>query len=383
MSIAGGVDRERIEMLELALTRLDDADSPDRARLLALLSRRAHLGRRVRRSLLAWRPEPSTWRGAPATTRRWWTRSASASEAIAMPQTLPLRLRWNREACALADTLGDPTARLHANDYLYLAGLEAGDPETMRIPRAILHAEAERIGQPIYRWVIEYHDALDWMLAGDLVAAERAMTDALTLGAEAGYPEDAITIYGAPAHDPALDAGSFPRDGPAHRAGRVRQPRPRDLPRRSRRGPGLRRPARRGAPDPRHRAGQRLPDVRRRHLARGPDALGRGGRRAAATDPRRRPSTNACCRGTTSSRPSHITAQGAWRTISDALAHTLDLHDEADEWFSQALAFHEAMEAPFFVALTQAAWAGLLADRGQAGDVQRARALAGSRATRR
>ena len=42
------------------------------------------------------------------------------------------------------------------------------------------------------------------------------------------------------------------------------------------------------------------------------------------------------------------------------LAHTLDRHDEAERWFRQALALHEAMEAPFFVALTQAAWADLL-----------------------
>jgi hypothetical protein len=73
---------------------------------------------------------------------------------------------------------------------------------------------------------------------------------------------------------------------------------------------------------------------------------------------------------------SHITAQGSVAHYLGCLAHTLDLHLEADEWFRQALAFHEAMEAPFFVALTQAAWAGLLADRDQPGDRQRARALA-------
>ena len=36
-SIVGGVDHERVEMLTRALARLGDADSPDRARLLALL----------------------------------------------------------------------------------------------------------------------------------------------------------------------------------------------------------------------------------------------------------------------------------------------------------------------------------------------------------
>jgi hypothetical protein len=73
---------------------------------------------------------------------------------------------------------------------------------------------------------------------------------------------------------------------------------------------------------------------------------------------------------------SHTTAQGGVAHYLGCLGHTLDLHDDADQWFSKALAFHEAMEAPFFVALTQAAWAGLLAGRDQPGDGQRARALA-------
>ena len=67
-----------------------------------------------------------------------------------------------------------------------------------------------------------------------------------------------------------------------------------------------------------------------------------------------------------------------WRTTSDCSPTPSTVHDEADQWFSQALAFHEAMEAPFFVAMTQTAWAGLLADRDQPGDAQRARALAGA-----
>ena len=36
--------------------------------------------------------------------------------------------------------------------------------------------------------VIEYHDVLQPMLDGDLDAAEQSTTDALTLGAKAGYP---------------------------------------------------------------------------------------------------------------------------------------------------------------------------------------------------
>ena len=57
------------------------------------------------------------------------------------------------------------------------------------------------------------------------------------------------------------------------------------------------------------------------------------------------------------------------------LAHGLDRFDEADQWFGEALARHEGLRAPYFVAFTQTAWAALLSDRNQPGDGQRARTL--------
>ena len=72
----------------------------------------------------------------------------------------------------------------------------------------------------------------------------------------------------------------------------------------------------------------------------------------------------------------HVNVSGSVAHYLGLLAHTLDRLDEADEWFGQALAMHEAMEAPWFVAFTQVAWADLLADRNRLGDAHRARALA-------
>ena len=46
------------------------------------------------------------------------------------------------------------------------------------------------------------------MLDGDLEAAEQSATEALTLGTAAGYPDDAVTIYGGQLVRRALDAGS-------------------------------------------------------------------------------------------------------------------------------------------------------------------------------
>ena len=61
----------------------------------------------------------------------------------------------------------------------------------MRIAWAIRESEAERIGQPLHRWLIASTARGSWMLEGDLAAAEQSATDALTLGTDAGYPDDA------------------------------------------------------------------------------------------------------------------------------------------------------------------------------------------------
>ena len=80
-------------------------------------------------------------------------------------------------------------------------------------------------------------------------------------------------------------------------------------------------------------------------------------------------------RGTPGSRPTHITLTGSVAHFLGRLCHVLDRYDEADQWFAEALACHEGMQAPYFVAYTQIAWASLLADRDQPGDVQRVRTL--------
>jgi len=71
----------------------------------------------------------------------------------------------------------------------------------------------------------------------------------------------------------------------------------------------------------------------------------------------------------------HITVSGSVAHYLGQLSHVLDRYDEADLWFGEALTCHEGMEAPFFVAYTQTAWAALLVDRNQPGDAQQARTL--------
>lgn len=294
-------------------------------------------------------------------------------DAISMPQTLELRRGWNSEACDLADDLGDPTARLHANMARSLTALAAADLATTRTAFAIFEAESERIGQPFNRWHLTYQRALMLILEGDLDAAEQTLTEALTLGTAAGQP-DAVTIYGVQLIDVRWKQGRLEEMVPL-------------IEQATHDNPGL--PGYRAAlvfaksyDDP-HGEVTRLLNTEltndfpmsadftwlTTHLLWA-DAAAKSGHQtaAAALYQRLLPWHDQIA-------TRHITVAGSAAHYLGLLAHTLDRHDEADQWFTEALALHERMEAPFFVAWTQAAWAALLADRNQPGDTQRPRAM--------
>ena len=56
--------------------------------------------------------------------------------------------------------------------------------------------------------------------------------------------------------------------------------------------------------------------------------------------------------------------------------YLLGRHDDANHWWGGAMAMHQRFESQLLVAQTNAAWAGLLADRGTGDDRERARAMA-------
>ncbi len=372
-SIIGAVDHDRVEMNERALARLGDADTPDRARLLAVLCAERNWD-------IAFEERLSMAKQAVDIARRSGDEGALVDairlchESIATPQSLELRRGWNTEACSLADHLGDPNARLHANDFRSLAALEAGDVATMREAYAIFDAESERIGQPLNRWQVAYHRSWQRMLDGDPDAAEQWADDALSLGSAAGIPADAATVFGgqlftvrwmqgrmdevlALAEQVADDNPRLPifqstvafvlSHGEEH--GRLRQ-----------------------LVDTQVEQGFPVHADMLWLVTHGCWALAvtRSGHRPGAMVLYERLLPWHEQFATT-----HTTLNGGVSHFLGLLAQTLGRHDEADQWFAKALALHETMQAPFFVALTQAAWAGLLADRDQVGDRDRARAL--------
>jgi tetratricopeptide (TPR) repeat protein len=251
--------------------------------------------------------------------------------------------------------------------------LEAGDLATMRAAFAIFESESERIGQPFNRWHVAYERVMPRMLDGDLDAAEQTATEALTLGSAAGQP-DAVTFYGAQL----LNV--------RHKQGRLHEVVPL-IEQAAHDNPGL--PVYRSVVpwaksyDDGNREVSQFLDTEVANdfpmladltwltaHALWADAAARTGHRPAAMALYERllPWHDQFV-------TSQITATGAVAHYLGLLAYALDRHDEADQWFAQALAFHEQLEAPYFVAWTQTAWAALLVDRNQPGDTQRARAL--------
>jgi tetratricopeptide (TPR) repeat protein len=369
----GAVDDDRVEILGRALLRVGDADSPDRARLLAL-----------------WCIE-HTWdtefdeRVATATeaadiARRTGDKAALIDalrlpfDAISMPQTLELRRQMIAEACELADQLDDPTARLFANEHRSLASLEAGDLATLRTASAIFEWESERIGQPVNQWALANHQTWRRMLEGDLEAAEQTASQALTLGIETGQP-DALTFYGAELMILRWMQGRLQEILPLIEQAATDNP-------------GL--PAFRAAvawaksyDDPGEDVRQLLDAEHGNHFAMladstwlnahvfWADAAARSRHQAAATALYQRLAS-----WHDQIAATHITVAGSVAHYLGVLAHTLGRHDEADQMFTQALALHEQMEAPYFAAWTQTAWAALLANRDHPGDNQQARILA-------
>ena len=372
-SIVGGVDAERVDVINRALARVGDSDSADRARLLALLcvERLYDTDFDERLSLATQAVDTARRTGDDAALV---DAIALTDSAIAMPQTLELRRRGSAEACMLADQLDDPTARLNANNAKFAAALEAGDLATMRAAYAIWESEAERIGQPNTRFQIALHGAWQRMLDGDLDAAEQGATDALTLGSAAGQP-DTLTIY------------SIQFVNVRWMQGRLHELIPL-LEQSARDNPGL--PGIRaglawanGFNDP-HGNITRLLDA---EVANDfPMTENRGWLSAhafwaeAAARSAHRPTASVVYQRLVPWHDqfvtTHNTVFGGVAHYLGLLAHTLDRHDEAERWFAQALALHETMEAPYFIAWTQTAWAALLADRNQIGDKQLARLLA-------
>jgi DNA-binding SARP family transcriptional activator len=193
-SSTGSGDSERVEILRLALERLGQTDSAERARLLAILSvETLHFLQFDERLDLA--------REAVECARRVGNELTLADvlvrshEAISMPETLALRSAWAEEAAQLVP------AESHYLRWLIhgvraIVAFESADLPRLQESMAVFDAEASAIGQPVCRWVNTIYKSWFHVLTGDLLEAEVLANSGLSLGTEFGQP-DAWLLYGA------------------------------------------------------------------------------------------------------------------------------------------------------------------------------------------
>jgi class 3 adenylate cyclase/tetratricopeptide (TPR) repeat protein len=183
----GPVDQERVTAIEVALTAVGSADSPQRARLLAALATELHFAGDERPVELS--------REGLAIARRLGETStlADAVEAVWLaardPATLDERAALAHELTHIAAQLGDPVLEFHAAFVAYLTASEQGDLPAADVSLQRCDELASDVGQPLLRWRAAYLRTHRAYIDGRLEDAERSSLEALRFGEIAGQPD--------------------------------------------------------------------------------------------------------------------------------------------------------------------------------------------------
>jgi class 3 adenylate cyclase/tetratricopeptide (TPR) repeat protein len=192
-SETGRVDAERVALLEAALEAIGDADSADRARVLATLSAElTFAGDWERRKALSDESVAIAARlGDPATVSdvlspRYIT--------IWTPETLAERIIDTDRELAIAQELGDPLAVLRGLHWKAAAAVETGE---LDLAADLVQRESElaaRLRRPTSSWLAAYDRATQALMHGLLDEAERSAEDAWGIASESEQPE-ALAFY--------------------------------------------------------------------------------------------------------------------------------------------------------------------------------------------
>ncbi len=371
-SSTGSGDEERVAVLRLALERLGQNDSSERALLLAILSAETlHFLLFDERFELAKAAVECARRvGDPTTLADVLVRS---HESISMPETLELRAAWAEEACNIADT-ENHFLRWLVHGVRAIVAHESSDVTKMRDSLRVFGEEADRIGQPLCQWVDHIYRGWHHILLGDLAEAERLTDRALNLGLESAQP-DALILYGTQIIDirlcqgrmgellPLIEQLSVEHPGPtAFRAlqclsaaelgdiGLARRLLDRDL------ASGLE--VYEGAPWLTAQMAWSVAAVRCEHVESCRVLYDR------LVPWHHQIATIAITAGL-----------GCVARVLGMLAAVLGDFDRSEQWFGEALAIDQSMESPMHIAWTRASWARMLVQRDLSMDRSRAAEL--------
>ena len=194
MSLAGRIDRERLDMLEAALAAVGDDDSPIRARLMAHAAlEQVWTGEREELARLA---------DAAVTMARRLADPATLADVLLSsfyviynPASATQRMDWTGELLALAGQLGDPRIALEAYWNRARAAIELSDMAEARRCAEQQGRIAADLGEPTLRWKAAVTAAGLPHIAGQLQEAEDRMRDALAMAED--IQPDAQTFFAA------------------------------------------------------------------------------------------------------------------------------------------------------------------------------------------
>ena len=192
-SVSGDVDTERVEVLQAALGAVGDAESSERARLLArLCSEFAYQPLEERLALAQEAKTTARNLGDPGTLVAV---TADCSLPLRVPSTLGGQLADIREAMEIAEQIGDPFGAFWASVWTYVDATIAGDFELAERAEDVVRAISGRLQEPTMVWAQTTQEASLALRRGESDRGEELATKALEIGTASGEP-DAFTWYG-------------------------------------------------------------------------------------------------------------------------------------------------------------------------------------------
>lgn len=367
----GSVDLEKIELLELSLSRLS-TDDPFRTLVLATLCQELTFGSPLERRIeLAEEAMLSAVRlGDEAILVRVINH---ISDPLRVPELIEQSLARSAQGLLLAERLGDPVLHFWSAFARRVAAAGAGDLAEVDRCLEISRSLAEQLDQPTLTWVQAYGTADRVLVSGDLDEAERLATVALELGSNSGEP-DASAVFGAQFVSVSSQRGTMWQLIPLIEQVAAENP-------------GI--PAFIAALAGAHVEGDRTEDARvllEQFSATGfqlPMDVGwitgmvtYGEAAIECGEPRfAGPIYEALLPWASQFSYNDVTTEGPISHYLGGLATVLGHFDTADEHFSQSASFCTCIGANCFRARTELNWAKMLLLRGAAGDLERAREL--------
>jgi hypothetical protein len=192
-SSTGSADEDRIAAIRRALERLGDDEIVLRSRILSLLAVELGFVASLDDRLTLARSAVQLARSSDDPLAMLQS-SVLGAISVNVPRTLDERSNWLREAVDIAEDANEPSWHYMAANNLRHCMLASGDRDGCDRINALQDRLIDQVS-PVHRWVYTYDRAYFALLDGDLEASERLAKAALSLGLDTGQP-DAILFFG-------------------------------------------------------------------------------------------------------------------------------------------------------------------------------------------